>query len=127
MKLKIPCKESILLGAAIAGTVICITVQCITLFYINIMIKTIQTNEPIATDVVNASAEQTQTIANDAIYKLYECGGKIGIYDAKSDIIVDIIDIYASTLPKSDRAALKKGIEIYSFTELSKIIDDFST
>ena len=61
------------------------------------------------------------------MYRLYECGGKIGIYDADTEVIIDIIDIFVSTLPKSDREALKSGIDVYSFTELSEIIDDFST
>lgn len=85
----------------------------------------------------NASAYATETSAvqvmaapklpSEVIYRLYECGGKIGIYDAKTDILIDIIDVLASTLPKSDRLALKKGIDIYTFADLAKIIDDFSS
>ena len=64
---------------------------------------------------------------SEVIYRLYECGGKIGIYDAKTDILIDIVDVFVSTLSNSDRIALKKGIEISSFSELAKIIDDFSS
>lgn len=66
-------------------------------------------------------------VGKDALYCLYECGGKIGIYDAKSSILIDIINVYTTTLPKSDQLLLKNGIEIFSFTELSNIIDDFSS
>ncbi len=66
-------------------------------------------------------------ISKDALYCLYECGGKIGIYDAKSRILIDIINVYTSTLPKSDQQLLRSGIEIFTFSELSSIIDDFSS
>lgn len=66
-------------------------------------------------------------IATDAIYRLYECGGKIGIYDAKTEILIDIVDVYVSTLPAADRIALKKGIDIFAFSELADIIADFTS
>ena len=70
---------------------------------------------------------QTTNFDNNAIYRLYECGGKIGVFDAKSEIIIDVLDIFVYSLPKKDRESLKSGIDIFSFSELSKIIDDFST
>ena len=70
---------------------------------------------------------ETTDFDNNAIYRLYECGGKIGVFDAKSEIIIDVLDIFVYSLPKKDRESLKSGIDIFSFSELSKIIDDFST
>ncbi|MBQ8837029.1 MAG: hypothetical protein IJ002_05945 [Clostridia bacterium] len=120
MKLKIPNKESIFFGAAAAGIAVCIVIQCVTLHSINRIVSDVHEDEVVICNV-------TPEISGGAIYRLYECGGKIGIYDAGTEVIIDIIDIFVSTLPKNDREALKKGIDIYSFTELSKIIDDFTT
>ena len=72
-------------------------------------------------------AADAPMLASDAIYRLYECGGKIGIYDAKTEVLIDIIDVLVTTLPSADRLALKKGIEIYTFSDLAQIIEDFST
>ncbi len=122
MKIKIPDKEILLFATAIAGIVICITVECISLAGI-MKIKEETPTKEIACEVT----ENMELLTNNAIYRLRECGGKVGIYDAETNIIIDIIDIFVSTLPKNDRIALKNGIEIYSFKELSEIINDFST
>lgn len=78
-------------------------------------------------DVVEPYTSTTPMLSRDALYYLYECGGKIGIYDAKSSILLDVVDVFASSLPAKDRKLLKSGIAIYSFSDLSKIIDDFSS
>lgn len=78
-------------------------------------------------NAVATYAAHAPMLSKDALYCLYECGGKIGIYDAKSSILIDVVDVFTSSLPHADRQALKKGIEIYSFSDLSKIIDDFSS
>ena len=119
MKIKIPNKEIILLAAAIIAIAVCIAMQCISL----IGIRQISKEDNIACEATIS----TEIVANKALYRLCECGGKVGIYDAETNIIIDIIDIFVSTLPKNDRIALKSGIEIYSFKELSEIIEDFST
>ena len=66
-------------------------------------------------------------LGGSALYTLYECGGKIGIYDAKSGLLLDFVDVLVATLPEKDRLALKKGITLYSFTDLASLIEDFST
>ena len=124
MKIKIPDKQILLFSAAIAGIIICITAQCISLFGVQKILKETPQSDSIACE---SPVENTEVITSKAIYRLYECGGKIGIYDAQSDIIIDVIDIFVLTLPKNDQLALKKGIEIHSFKELTEIIDDFST
>ena len=80
------------------------------------------------------AAERSRTVSvsapmlgGSALYTLYECGGKIGIYDAKSGLLLDFVDVLVDTLPESDRLALKKGITLYSFSDLATLIEDFST
>ncbi len=124
MKLRIPNKETLIFFGGIVAIVVCIVAQCISLSNTK---KKIENSE---SEVAVYNTYETVTekpIINKAIYRLCECGGKIGIYDANSDVIIDIIDIFVSTLPKKDRAALKEGIEIYSFNELANLINDFST
>ena len=124
MKLKIPNKEVMIFSAVSIGIIACISLQCISLM------RTEKSSYKAESEIAvcNTSEATTDSLGiNKAIYRLCECGGKIGIYDANSDVIIDVIDIFVSTLPKKDRDALKKGIEIYSFKELSKILNDFST
>ena len=66
-------------------------------------------------------------LSGNALYTLYECGGKIGIYDANSGLLLDFVDVLVETLPEQDRMALKRGITLYSFSDLASIIEDFST
>ena len=74
-----------------------------------------------------AASVSAPMLGGSALYTLYECGGKIGIYDAKSGLLLDFVDVLVDTLPESDRLALKKGITLYSFSDLATLIEDFST
>lgn len=123
MKRKLLPKEIALSALAIGITVLLITAQAVILF----KISNLSSAYTIATETESTVSAEKELIQPQAEYKLYECGGKIGIYDAKSDTIIDIIDILVSTLPAKDRYALKKGIEVFSLTELSDLINDFSS
>ena len=129
MSFKMPSKKSMLYGAIIAGVIISLLIQIINISLTNKLKKQIGAKPAIVLQTSSSDTIQpTDIIAQDnAIYKLCECGGKIGIYDAETDILIDIIDVFVSTLPTKDRQALKAGIEVFTFTELAKIIDDFST
>lgn len=74
-----------------------------------------------------AASVSAPMLGGSALYTLYECGGKIGIYDAKSGLLLDFVDVLVDTLPENDRLALKKGITLYSFSDLAALIEDFST
>ena len=123
MKRKLLPKEIALSALAIGITVLLITAQAVILF----KISNLSSAYTIATETESTVSAEKELIQPQAEYKLYECGGKIGIYDAQSDTIIDIIDILVSTLPAKDRYALKKGIEVFSLTELSDLINDFSS
>lgn len=123
MKLKIPNKEVLFFGITLISTAICIILQIIIMCKPNSKEEFKHTEN----EVICISESKHTDFDNNAIYRLYECGGKIGVFDAKSEIIIDVLDIFVYSLPRNDRESLKKGIDIYSFDELSKIIDDFST
>ena len=124
MKIKIPSKKTIFYGALLFALLFCGVTQCINLSYTNKLLHRVEQQETNSKSVYAADAPM---LASDAIYRLYECGGKIGIYDAKTEVLIDIIDVLVTTLPSADRLALKKGIEIYTFSDLAQIIEDFST
>lgn len=124
MKIKIPSKKTVFYGALLFTLLFCCVTQCINLSYTNKLLHQAEQQETNSRSVYAADAPM---IASDAIYRLYECGGKIGIYDAKTEVLIDIIDVLVTTLPSADRLALKKGIEIYTFSDLAQIIEDFST
>ncbi len=123
MRIKFTDKATLLKVVPLLIAVFIVLIQIITLVStIKILRKT--EKEEISQAVF---AVDKPIISQDALYCLYECGGKIGIYDAKSQILVDIINVFAASLPQSDQILLKNGIEIFSFTELSNIIDDFTS
>ena len=124
MKIKIPSKKTVFYGALLLALLFCCVAQCISLSYTTTLLHRVEQQEAVSRSVYAANAPM---IASDAIYRLYECGGKIGIYDAKTEVLIDIIDVLVTTLPSADRLALKKGIEIYTFSDLAQIIEDFST
>ena len=99
-----------------------ITIYSTVLYNNTVMIKQLQAENNEMT-----IACQKPMISGEALFCLYECGGKVGIYDAKSNILVDIIDVFVYSLPEGDRKLLKSGIEVYSFSDLSKIIEDLTS
>ncbi len=124
MKIKIPNKRTVFLGAVFFALLFCCVTQCLSFVYTGKLLRRIEMRE---TESRSVYAAEAPMLASDAIYRLYECGGKIGIYDAKTEVLIDIIDVLVTTLPSADRLALKKGIEIYTFSDLAQIIEDFST
>lgn len=123
MKIKLANKAKLLKVIPLLIAFFMMLIQLLALFGVIKILKNDQ-QEEIAQPVY---VPDTPIINQDALYFLYECGGKIGIYDAKSHILVDIINVFTASLPQSDQILLKNGIEIFSFTELSKIIDDFTS
>lgn len=76
--------------------------------------------------LVDAESDPTQTDASNAVLfiaKEYE--EKIGIFDTAGRLL-QTIDIYTKTLPKTDRALLREGIELRSEAELISLIEDYS-
>lgn len=125
MKFKLPSKKHMLHGvAALAFALLC-TVLCTNIVFTKNLLNRMDTHTEDELQLVYASA--TDHISGEAMYRLYECGGKIGIYDAKTEILIDIIDVFVSTLPKGDRQSLKKGIDVFAFSDLVQIINDFTT
>ena len=78
-------------------------------------------------DVKHDAAVAAPMLSGNALYTLRTCGGKIGIYDAASGLLLDFVDVLVETLPEQDRMALARGITLYSFSDLASIIEDFST
>ena len=124
MNVKLTHIKTVLRVACTSLLFLCCLLQWIGLCYMRQIADKVAEHEAKSQSVYNVNAPM---IANNAIYRLYECGGKIGIYDAKTEVLVDIIDVFVATLPSADRLALKKGIEIFAFSELAQIIEDFST
>jgi len=123
MKIKLTDKKTIILIVTIV-IVLALATQ-IAILYNSAKILKLAIAE--TEECVSVYASTPPMLSQDALYCLYECGGKIGIYDAKSNILIDMIDVFAASLPMSDRKALKQGIEVFSFSDLSDIIDDFTS
>ncbi len=127
MKIKLPDKKKLITWAIIFSFALLGIIAGIYAILTHRAIRDIRTQLEAVTSESKITHVSAPMIATDAIYRLYECGGKIGIYDAKTEILIDIVDVYVSTLPAADRIALKKGIDIFAFSELADIIADFTS
>ncbi len=56
---------------------------------------------------------------------LRESGGKIGVYTVDG-VLIRILDVDVSTLPKADRLSLQEGISVTSWSELMALIQDYA-
>lgn len=127
MKIKLPDKKNLITWTIIFSFALLGIIAGIYAILTHRAIRDIRTQLEAVTSESKITHVSAPMIATDAIYRLYECGGKIGIYDAKTEILIDIVDVYVSTLPAADRIALKKGIDIFAFSELADIIADFTS
>ena len=123
MKIKLPNKPILLYIALLAASLMGCILQSISLTQTQKLLHAMA--EP--AESAPSISVSTPMLAKDALFCLKECGGKIGVFDAKTNVLIDIIDVFPVTLPAADRQALQKGISIYSFSELSSVLEDLST
>ena len=125
MKIKLPSKKILIIGASTLLTAMFFTLIITNILFTKklfLKINSFSTNKNESIAVINTAAIETSPI-----YTLYECSGKIGIYDSKTNVLIDIIDVFVSTLPIKDRISLKDGLDVYSLKELTEIIVDLTT
>ena len=124
MKLKLPGKERLALLALLLCLVMITSAFAVFAAVTN---RTLHRLRAALSDAERTAAVAAPMLSGNALYTLYACGGKIGIYDANSGLLLDFVDVLVETLPEKDRIALKHGITLYSFSDLASIIEDFST
>lgn len=122
MKLKLPGREKLVLLTLLACLVI---VTSAFSFFAAATHRTLKNLRAALSDAGREAA--APMLSGNALYTLRSCGGKIGIYDAASGLLLDFVDVLVETLPEQDRLALARGITLYSFSDLASIIEDFST
>lgn len=124
MKLKLPCREKLVT----ISLLVCLAI--IASAFAAFAAVTHRTLKSLRTELYDAkrdAAVAAPMLSGNALYTLRTCGGKIGIYDAASGLLLDFVDVLVETLPEQDRMALARGITLYSFSDLASIIEDFST
>ena len=76
---------------------------------------------------VDADNDTTQpSVPGEVLFIAKEYEEKIGIFDTSGHLI-QTINIYTKTLPKTDVALLREGIELRSEDELTALIEDYSS
>lgn len=75
---------------------------------------------------VQMPPKDTTEDSGEVLFIVREYEEKIGIFDRNGKLL-RIIDIYTKTLPKTDRALLREGIELRSQAELDSLIEDYSS
>lgn len=86
------------------------------------------------------SAVETQLPANDqqinikmpvmqkrAQYRLMGYEGKLAVYIIGKDAPEIVFDVYLNHLPDVDRMKLEEGIEIEEYSELLRLIEDYTS
>lgn len=124
MKLKLPRREKLVLSALLICLVIVTSAFSV---FAAVTHRTLQNLRAALSDAGREAAVAAPMLAGNALYTLRSCGGKIGIYDATSGLLLDFVDVLVETLPEQDRLALARGITLYSFSDLASVIEDFST
>ena len=59
----------------------------------------------------------------DWVLKAYQ--GKIGVFD-RDGTLIEVLDVYLYTLPKTDQRLLEEGIEVHSRKALLALIEDYT-
>ena len=90
------------------------------------IIETVIKTEEVYILVDGKEEPQTTKTIGEVLFIVKEYEEKIGIFDP-SGRLLQTIDIYTKTLPKTDRALLREGIELRSEAELSALIEDYSS
>ena len=92
---------------------------------IKTVVETVLSTEEVYIFVQMPPKDATED-SGEVLFIVREYEEKIGIFDRNGKLL-RIIDIYTKTLPKTDRALLREGIELRSQEELDSLIEDYSS
>ena len=92
---------------------------------IKTVVETVLSTEEVYIFVQRPPKDTTED-SGEVLFIVREYEEKIGIFDRNGKLL-RIIDIYTKTLPKTDRALLREGIELRSQAELDSLIEDYSS
>jgi hypothetical protein len=60
-------------------------------------------------------------------YKISDYDGRIAVFNASNNEIIEVFDVYLSSLPYDEQNEIKSGIFAQNKQELQKIIEDFTS
>ena len=91
-----------------------------------IIVETVLKTEDVYIFVGIEDAPKATDATRSILFIAKEYDEKIGIFNAEGKLL-QTVDIYTKTLPKTDRALLREGIELKSEEELLALIEDYSS
>lgn len=77
-------------------------------------------------EAVNAMAEDSDTVFDEALFVVREKEGKVAIFDYRTGKVIEELNVYTYSLPQTDRTYLENGIMIYTVSELVSLIEDYT-
>ena len=92
----------------------------------DVIVQTVIETDKVYVIVDGDLESQTTESTDKVLFVVKEYEEKIGIFDTEGRLL-QTIDIYTKTLPKTDRALLREGIELRSASELDSLIEDYSS
>lgn len=66
-------------------------------------------------------------INSEYSFKISDFDGRIAVFDLKSDEMIEVFDVYLSSLPYDEQNEIKNGIFAENRQELQRIIEDFTS
>lgn len=90
-----------------------------------LMVETVLQTEEVYILIDAESDPNLEGTTSEVLFVAKEYEEKIGIFDTEGHLL-QTIDTYTKTLPKTDRALLREGIELRSEAELIALIEDYS-
>ena len=73
------------------------------------------------------SLNKEEIIPKEEYWIIKEYEGHPAVFNGMNKNPSEILDVSISSLPATDRILLSEGIRVYSETELSKLIEDYSS
>lgn len=117
----------------LAAAITILYLSCILYCFIishHVKNEALECNKNAETHLMPSSKESETTqmpLEIETVYRFTATDGKIGIYKDDADTPICVLDVLVSTLPKSDRTMLKKGITVKSYNEMVKLIEDYTS
>lgn len=73
------------------------------------------------------SLDKEEILPKEEYWIIKEYEGRPAVFNGMNENPSEILDVSISSLPSSDRALLREGIRVYSESELSRLIEDYSS
>jgi len=91
--------------------------------YSNIIVKNAE--KDLRQDINRLSGDSYAADIRPPLYTVKEHRGRIGIWSSSGELS-EILPVTVATLPDRDRELLSRGFKVYSMSEFSSVVEDYT-